>query len=1540
MAADSAIVNVEEWISEHYLTTDETKQSYLAQVRNLVKGWKQDAAEGAISPLKRLNSERQALLASLSQLSADQDGRIPAAGDVERCRLRRALGYGTPSEHAWTRGDAEWNAQAWMGEGVVLLEAAPVDTIEDLRGTAPLGAVTLDGKPHCTSVGKLVGELFVSDAPPAFVAVLAGRWFLLAERESWPLGRSLAIDVLLALERNDTRSGGEVERVVAAACRESAERRPDGTVWWTEVLEDSRQHSAKVSESLREAVRESIELIANDVLDRRRSAGLSVDGVDGQLLARQSLRYLYRILFLLFAEASPELRILPVGSTEYDDGYGLTRLRDQILAPPSTPREEQGIYLYESLALLFRLVDGGHHPEDKPGLAPGLEFNELSADLFADRATDLIDEVGLSNVALNRVLGNLLLTPEQPGRDRGFISYATLGVTELGQVYEGLMSYSGFIAREDLWEVARGGDATKGSWVVGRDDSLEVPSSDRVLRRNPTTGEDVWVTHPRGSFVFRQSSRDRERSASFYTPYVLSEFVVGQAVEELDASGRIQTAADILSLSICEPAMGSGAFAVESVRQLAELYLDRRQRELGEEIDPEVRTAELQKVKAYLALHRVYGVDLNATAVELAEISLWLDTMTPGLQAPWFGLHLRRGNSLIGARRATYSPTQVEKKQWLAAEPQDAPLTGLARAVDAETGFDPSVRGRIHHFLLPAAGWGAAAEAKDLTPYVGEAQKALKTWRKQISGKPTKTQIRRLTDLAERVERLWQFALVRMRIAEDQVRREIDVYGADLTSPRNPVPRAVIEQAFADADGAFQRLRRAMDAWCALWFWPLTEAQTSIDSIPVSPPSLDEWIDGLEALLGKAYSDSQKGSRKYGHAEDQFRMGGDLTWEQIGDAEDMDRTLAQGVRVDSVLRDHPWLAVCERVAEARGFFHWELDFSPVFALGGFDLQVGNPPWVRPQSDIEALLGESDPWWILAHKPTQAAKNERRELTMQRDGAQDILVDGLGDTLVTSAFLHDTVQYPLLAGQKPDLYRAFMQRTWRSASDGGIVTLIHPESHFTEKKAAPLRREAYLRLRRHFQFVNALMLFDVDDHVRYGIHIYGAHEEAPRFANAVGMFHPTTAADSLVHDGTGPIPGIKDDDYNWDKRPHRDRITRVSMETLELWKSILEEPETPALDSRMVYSVTTEAEGVLRKLAAAPRIKELGLQYSQGWNETTDRKKGYFDTQWAVPERWDDVILQGPHFGVANPFTKQPNPTLKHNQDWSEIDLEAMPPDFIPATAYQPNRDNPALNYDGDYPTARLEGQKISQQRFFRVGWRMMAAYTGFRTIYPIAIPIGATHVNAVESGGFPGEGRLADLGIAIASLTSILMDFLVRSKGGGNIFASVIDSLPYAFAQRTRDNILFRIVRLCCPTAAFAPLWEEVTGTKWTPEVPLRKGEERRQAQVEIDALVALSLGVTADELCMIYRTQFPVMRKYDSQDHFDANGRKVSDDVAKLERKLKPGKELSVEDRTWTHPQSGATYTFEYPFRILDREADMREAYERFERELDQENR
>lgn len=140
-----------------------------------------------------------------------------------------------------------------------------------------------------------------------------------------------------------------------------------------------------------------------------------------------------------------------------------------------------------------------------------------------------------------------------------------------------------------------------------------------------------------------------------------------------------------------------------------------------------------------------------------------------------------------------------------------------------------------------------------------------------------------------------------------------------------------------------------------------------------------------------------------------------------------------------------------------------------------------------------------------------------------------------------------------------------------------------------------------------------------------------------------------------------------------------------------------------------------------------------------------------------------------------------------------------------------------------------------------------------------------------------------------------------------------------------------------CLTEAYAPLWEELTGETWTSDTPLRNAWERQLAQIEIDAIVAHSLGITADELCMIYRTQFPVMRRYDEEDRFDTNGRLVPKEILKADAKLKDGQELSQADRTWIHPQSQVKYVFEYPFRKLDRETELREAYERYARSRSQ---
>jgi hypothetical protein len=111
----------------------------------------------------------------------------------------------------------------------------------------------------------------------------------------------------------------------------------------------------------------------------------------------------------------------------------------------------------------------------------------------------------------------------------------------------------------------------------------------------------------------------------------------------------------------------------------------------------------------------------------------------------------------------------------------------------------------------------------------------------------------------------------------------------------------------------------------------------------------------------------------------------------------------------------------------------------------------------------------------------------------------------------------------------------------------------------------------------------------------------------------------------------------------------------------------------------------------------------------------------------------------------------------------------------------------------------------------------------------------------------------------------------------------------------------------------------------------IRRAADRRRALVEIDALSALMFGLTADELATIYRTQFSVLRNtYEGVDLYDLNGRKVPGLIGRLYKDR--GEELTLEERTWTHPQSGIQYVFEFPFVSYDREGDMRKAYAHFE--------
>lgn len=1638
MPTSDAIVVGEDWISEHYFGSDSTKQSFQAHVLDRRKAWDAAEKDGEETSRRRFVSARGTLLGMLSQLG-EEGGRYALLPDLY-AELRRVLGYASIAYQRKKVGPVEWVHATGLDQAaapLVIVEAIAVKDAESLlakgdpikparRDQTLLEPYEVDEKTEIFSVARLLSHLFVQEDAPDFVLVLAGGWLLVAEKERWAEGRYLAVDLQLVAERADDKRGGETDR--ALTCLEAASLAPDsdGNLWWPTVLDESVKHTVGVSKDLREGVRLSIEIIANEVVRRRAAQGLEpLPQNEAQNLARQSLRYLYRILFLLYAEASPELGMLPVGEPAYEQGYSLDRLRELTLVEIAGPRAMDGTHLYESLATLFHLVDQGHdgaagenreEPVDDEMQRvddgeDGLTFQPLRADLFLPKATKLIDEVGLGNAALQKVLRHLLLSKESKGKDRGFISYAELGINQLGAVYEGLMSYTGFFAEEDLHEVAKDGNPEKGSWVVPVTRSQSIAPKDFVRTPDDVTGELKPVVHEKGTFVFRLAGRERQQSASYYTPEVLTRFTVSQALVELIGPDEVKegsvewegrevprkmSAREILDLTVCEPALGSGAFAIEAVRQLAAAYLRRRQEETGTRIDPDKYATELQKVKAYIALHNVYGVDLNGTAVELAEISLWLDTMGKGLQAPWFGLHLKRGNSLIGARRAVYRRDQLAKKAWLTAVPADVPLapSDADRAAGRSSSLG-DVGGRIHHFLLPAAGWGSAVEAKEAKELAPEALARLKAWRKTVLVKPSKKQADELVSLAHRVEALWDLAHQRLRIAEDQARRSIDVWGADGLPVGGAVTREQIETALADVRGAYRRLRLVMDAWCAMWFWPLTDAVMRVpgddgEEVLVEPPTLDEWIAGLRAVVGvHAEAGASGRGRKWTGGNQTFASTAE--WNELNEAEEFDLSFAGVQPPERALREHPWLVVCQRVAEQQGFFHWELDFAPVFAArGGFDLQVGNPPWVRPRVDPEALLAESDPWWQLRGKASQAESSARRASALADPAIASFVLSATSDVLCQAAYVSARTNFPLQEGLYPDLYRCFMEQTWGHHSISGVSALIHLETHFTDENAGPLREATYSRLRRHWQFINELGLFEIQNQKRFGVNIYGTHREVD-FLNATSIYHPETIERSTHHHGIGQEPGIKSPDGSWDQRPHGSRISVVRSRTLRSWHALLEAERTPVSQTRMAYAVNTSIGRVLDKLAGAKRLSSLGLRYSLGWMENAEVKaKGLFDVEWGEPANQDDAIYQGSHIAVGNPANKVPNATMANQRDWTLVDLEALPSGRPPITSYKPK--GRRSDYDNSYPhwtrviscadsgrpapavserfirsaTPLTRGDHrasreeiVSARGFYRIAWRRMAANTGERTLFSAIIPPGTAHMNTVFSAALVDNDQ-SELVLGAGSSHSIVSDFLIRAAPKSDIIYATFDRLP-RLGHAFRNEVILRTLRLNCVTASYSDLWTECydsafrddawtglpertgwvdlgdVGPEWTAATPLRRAEDRRQALLEIDALVALSLGLTADELCTIYRTQFPVLYGYDrNRDHYDENGRLVPNSVLTTWRK-KGGNDghFSEDELTAVHPGSGIAYTYELPFQILDREAHMRQAYAEFERRL-----
>ena len=1440
-----------------------------------------------------------------------------------------------------------------------------------------------ENRPLQTELAEVITKgLYALDEPPRYVLVANGSQIALLDRNKWSQKRLLRFELDEILSRKDPDT---LKATVSLLHRQST-CPEEGFSLLDTFDENAHKHAFAVSEDLKYALREAIELLGNEAIryiqDVRKEK--TYDDLDEEQLTNECLRYMYRLLFLLYVEARPELGYAPMDSDEYLKGYSVEHLRDLELMELTTEESKNGFYIHHSLERLFSLVFHGYpavetNGESRTNGQVTADFGEedepqhhtftiepLRSHLFDPERTPLLSGVKFRNEVLQKVIRLMSLSDPDRRDSRERVSYAALGINQLGAVYEALLSYSGFFAEKDLYEVKEAGedrDPLDVAYFVGEDE-LEDYAEDEIVFDDDGSP----LKHEKGTFIYRLAGREREESASYYTPEVLTDCLVKYALKELIGEDSDDMPADdILGLTVCEPAMGSGAFLNEAVDQLAEAYLQRKQEETGEYISHEEYNREKQKVKMYLADNNVFGVDLNPVAKELGEVSLWLNTIYEqkpedpehergGLAfVPWFGMQLTTGNSLIGARRQVYEPELLTdsggrgKPPWMETPPE--------RVEPGESRPD----GHVYHFLLPdyeMANYSTSGGPGDLAE---EEIKSLRSWRRDQKSGYDREDLETLQQLSGAIDGLWEKHRRQQRRIREQTTDPIKVWGQpEPESMRPPTTTRWKDEKWhteMHSEGVrlsspYRRLKLVMDYWCALWFWPIDEHDTV--------PTRQEWLMDLQMILE---GDLYETTPTVGEQQVLFE-----SMEPDAKQLAMDLKDEHGfVNVDKLCDRNPRLGLVRELADRYKFHHWELEYADLFERrGGFDLTIGNPPWVKATWDEQGILSDSEPK-IEVRGWSKNQVSENRMALIEENGLRATYLSDYEEAEGIQAFQNARQNYPRLKGMQTNSYKCFLPRAWYVGAKDGVVSFLHPDGIYDDPKGGRFRRSLYKRVISKYQFHNELNLFSEVDHTRkFSINIYNAKvKEKVKFRSISNLFSPKTIDRCVNSDGKKEVPGIKDENHNWCTEGHLDRIVEIDKERLKVFADLYDGQEVKPLEARLPAIHSVQTMDVLEKVAKFPtRLADLGEDYfaTEMWHETNAQEEGIIEWNTHFPDNADELVVSGPHFYVGTPIKKTPQEVCDNQNAYEVIDLNKIDSEYLPRSNFKISCSEEI--YEKEVPSVKWSNELVTDQYCF-VNRRMFRS-TAERSLIPCIIPPVGGSINTVFTICFESKKHL----ISFAGIcSSIVLDFYIKNTGKSDLRSDLASRLPILLDGGSAE-VMDRALLLNSLTTHYADLWEDswqyafkddawtkddprlpadtdfadLTGT-WDWDTPLRTRYARRQALVELDVLAAQALGLTLDELQTIYRVQFPVLRKYEQNTWYDQNGRIIytknrglpgvgfkSKQWKKVKDKPSGTVEQTVTDDTKPGGPVERTIVYEAPFTKCDREADYERAWGVFE--------
>ena len=424
---------------------------------------------------------------------------------------------------------------------------------------ASLGEISLTEKPNEEMVGKI---LFDQQEPPRWLLIIGLKEIVLVDRNKWDYKRMLSFDMETIFSRNDDSTW----QAMSVLLHHDSLCPAEGKSLLDELDEASEKNAEGVSEDLKYALRESIELLGNEVLyDLRvnKSQEIKMDSEFAGQLTLECLRYMYRMLFVFFMESREDLGYAPMKAASYVTGYSLESLR-QIAEQVSIQPDEkvlEGTFVGDTLGKLFDIIYTGY-PATEEGQNQWLELKShrddfllppLKAHIFDPERTKMVHEAKLRNRVMLRIINLMSLTRDTGKKNarRGRISYANLGINQMGAVYEALLSYRGFIADTDLYEVKRAKDKFNeldvGYFVKAEE--LDNYTEDERARYETGDKKGQLRVYEKGTFIYRLAGREREKSASYYTPEVLTKCLVKYALKELLVD---KSADEILKLTVCD----------------------------------------------------------------------------------------------------------------------------------------------------------------------------------------------------------------------------------------------------------------------------------------------------------------------------------------------------------------------------------------------------------------------------------------------------------------------------------------------------------------------------------------------------------------------------------------------------------------------------------------------------------------------------------------------------------------------------------------------------------------------------------------------------------------------------------------------------------------------------------------------------------------------------------------------------------------------------------------------------------------------------